>query len=194
MRRLYQALLTDARFHQQLLDFDRDLAAIARDAGCGSCSGRLHSAPFARKPRGVPPGVSEDYRQRFSFCCSEDGCRKRATPASLRFLGRKEWLATVVTLATAMQQGSTAQRERRLLVAFGIDRRTLGRWRKWWLETFSGQFRPRVLASLMPPLDLLGVPRTLLDRFAGELPQKLVHLLQFLAPLSGGGAAAMHAV
>jgi hypothetical protein len=49
------------------------------------------------------------------------------------------------------------------------------------------------LAIFMPPLDLLGVPRTLLDRFAGELPQRLIHLLQFLAPLSGG-AAAMHAL
>ena len=190
---MYQALLTDARFHQQLLDFDRDLAATAREAGCDRCLGRLHAAPFLRKPRGVPRGVSEDYRQRFSFCCAEDGCRKRTTPASLRFLGRKVWLATVVTLTTAMQQGVTAKRERQLLVALGIDRRTLGRWRKWWLEAFSGPFRPRALAIFMPPLDLLGVPRTLLDRFAGELPQRLIHLLQFLAPLSGG-AAAMHAL
>jgi hypothetical protein len=190
---LYQALLTDARFHQQLLEFDRDLAAATREGGCRSCSGRLHAAPFARKPRGVPRGLRADYHQRFSFCCAEQRCRKRATPASLRFLGRKVWLGAVVTLATAMQQGITAKRERGLLAEFGIDRRTLGRWRKWWLETFSGPFRPHVSASFMPPLDLLGVPSTLLDRFAGELPQRLIHLLQFVAPLSGG-AAAMHAV
>lgn len=190
---MYQALLTDARFHQQLLDFDRDLAVIARDAGCGRCFGRLHSARFPRKPRGVPRGVSEDYNQRFSFCCAEDRCRKRVTAASLRFLGRKVWLASVVTLATAMQQGVTAKRERRLLATLSIERRTLERWRKWWLETFSGPFRSCALASFLPPLDLLGVPKTLLDRFAGELPQRLIHLLRFLAPLSGG-AAGMHAV
>jgi hypothetical protein len=111
----------------------------------------------------------------------------------LRFLGRKVWLATVVTLATALQQGVTPGRERRLLAALGIGRRTLGRWRLWWLETFSGPFRPHVQASFMPPLDLLDVPRSLLDRFAGELPQRLLHLLHFLLPLSGG-VAAMHAI
>ena len=186
---MYQALLNDTRFHQQLLDFDRDLAAVARDAGCGECSGVLHSARFGRKPRGVPPGLGDEYRWRFSFCCAVDGCRTRATPPSLRFLGRKVWLATVVTLATAMQQGVTGARLHRLSADLGIDRRTLGRWRKWWLETFAGSFRPVAMAAFMPPLDLAGVPATLLDRYAGDLAAKLVGLLRFLSPLTGGTAA-----
>jgi hypothetical protein len=189
MRRLYQALLNDARFHQQLLEFDHDLAAMARDGGCAECGGRLHSAVFPRKPRGVPPGLGEAYCRRFSFCCAVDGCRTRSTPASLRFLGRKVWLATVVTLVTVMQQGMTAARERRLLNELGISRRTLARWRRWWLTVFAGPFRPLAMASFMPPLDLAGVPATLLDRFVGELSERLVHLLRFLASLSGGATA-----
>ena len=53
---LYQAVLADAKFHEQLLVFDHDLSATARAAGCHLCGGALHSAQFARKPRGCPPG------------------------------------------------------------------------------------------------------------------------------------------
>jgi hypothetical protein len=189
---LYQALQHDARFHQQLLDFDRDLATAAREAGCSECRGALHSARFDRKPRGVPAGLGDDYCQRFSCCCAVDGCRTRATPPSLRFLGPKVYLGTVVTLVTAMQQGVTPARVQRLSEELGIDRRTLGRWRKWWLETFAGPFRPTAMAAFMPPLDLTGVPAALLDRFAGDLAEKLICLLRFLGPLTGG-AAARHA-
>ena len=189
---LYQALLTDARFHEQLLGFDRDLAATARDAGCPGCGGSLHSARFRRKPRGGLAGLAEEYNQRFSFCCAVDGCRRRQTPPSLRFLGRKVWLATVVTLVAAMQHGVTANRERRLSAELGIARRTLARWRKWWLETFAGPFRPIAMAAFMPPLDLAGVPDALLDRFASDASEKLTSLLRFLGPLTGG-VSAMHA-
>jgi hypothetical protein len=185
---LYQALLTDARFQEQLLIFDRDLAANAREDGCPRCGGTLHLARFRRKPRGVPGGVGDDFRQRFSFCCAAEGCRKRNTPPSLRFLGPKVYLATVVTLVTAMQQGVTAARVQRLSAELGIDRRTLGRWRKWWLETFAGPFRPVAMAAFMPSLDLTGVPTTLLDRYVGDLAAKLISLLRFLDPLTGGVA------
>ena len=186
---MYQALLNDARFHEQLLDFDRDVAQTARDEGCLRCMGALHSARFLRKPRRVPAGVSDDYDLRFSFCCAVDGCRGRMTPSSLRFLGPKVYLATVVTLATAMQQGVTAARAHSLSAELGIDRRTLVRWRKWWLQTFAGPFRPVVMAAFMPPLDLVGVPTTALDRYAGGAAEKVIHLLRLLAPLTGGAAA-----
>src|SRR4249920_3425051 len=90
---VYQALLADARFHEQLLVFDRDLAASARAARCRLCGGALHSGSYARKPRGGPAGLGQEYAERFSFCCAVDGCRKRTTPPSLRFLGRKVYLA-----------------------------------------------------------------------------------------------------
>ena len=186
---MYQAVLNDARFHEQLLVFDHDIAQAARKEGCPRCTGRLHSARFLRKPRRVPAGVSDDYDQRFSFCCAVDGCRGRMTPSSLRFLGPKVYLATAVTLVTAMQQGVTAARVQRLSADLGIDRRTLGRWRKWWLETFAGPFRPVAMAAIMPPLDLAGVPAALLDRYVGGVQEKLVSLLRFLGPLTGGAAA-----
>ena len=45
------------------------------------------------------------------------------------------------------------------------------------------------MAAFMPPLDLAGVPARLLDRFVGEVREKLVSLLRFLGPLTGGASA-----
>ena len=129
---MYQAVLADAKFHEQLLVFDRDLAASARAARCWLCGGALHSASYDRKPRGCPAGLGQEYAERFSFCCAVDGCRKRTTPPSLRFLGRKVYLATVVTLISALLLGTTPSRLARLSVVPGLDRRTLARWRAWW--------------------------------------------------------------
>ena len=124
---MYQAVLTDAKFHEQLLVFDRDLAASARAARCWLCGGALHSASYDRKPRGCPGGLGQGYAERFSFCCGVDGCRKRTTPPSLRFLGRHVYLATVVTLLSALMLGTTPSRLARLSVVPGLDRRTLAR-------------------------------------------------------------------
>jgi hypothetical protein len=187
---VYQAVLADARFHEQLLVFDRDLAAAARAARCWLCGGALHSASYDRKPRGCPGGLGQEYAERFSFCCAVDGCRKRTTPPSLRFLGRKVYLATVVTLVSAMLLGTTPSRLARLSVVPGLDRRTLARWRAWWRSSFSdGPFAAVTRAALVPPLDIAGLPVSLLDRFAGDIQQRLTALLRFLAPLTGGASA-----
>ena len=99
---MYQALLADVRFHQLLLNFDHDMADTARGQGC-SCGGVLHSARYRRKPRGLPTGLDKNaYCWRFSFCCAVDGCRHRATPPSLRFLGGRVYLATTVVMLSAM--------------------------------------------------------------------------------------------
>ena len=114
---MYQAVLADAKFLEQLLVFDRDLAASTRAARCWRCGGALHSASYERKPRGCADGLGQEYAERFSFCCAVDGCRKRTTPPSLRFLGRKIYLATVVTLISAMLHGTTPARLARLSAA-----------------------------------------------------------------------------
>jgi hypothetical protein len=190
---LYQALLADAKFHEQLLSFDRDLAARCRAAGCPACGGVLHSANFRRKPRGRPIGLGEEHDRRFSFCCAVDGCRDRATPPSLRFLGRKVYLAVIVTLISAMRGGLTQRRSARLAAALGVDRRTVARWRSWWLSTFTvTPFWQTAVAAFMPPADSSRLPASVLDRFAGDADQRLIAFLRFLAPMTGG-AAMQHA-
>ncbi len=184
---MYQAVLADTKFHEQLLAFDRDLAASTRAARCRLCGGALHSGSYARKPRGGPAGLGREHAERFSFCCAVDDCRKRATPPSLRFLGRHVYLATVVTLISAMQLGITPSRLARLSLIPGLDRRTLARWGAWWRSTFTDSpFAPVTMAAVAPPIDIAALPASLLERFAGDLEQRLLSLLRFLGPLTGG--------
>ena len=199
---VYQAVLADAKFHEQLLAFDRDIAASVRAERCRRCGGALHSGSYARKPRGGPTGLGPEHAERFSFSCAVDGCRKRATPPSLRFLGRHVYLATVVTLISALMLGTTPSRLARLSVVPGLDRRTLARWRDWWRSTFTeSPFAAVAMAAMVPPLDIASLPASLLERFAGDIREQLVRLLRFLRPLTGGascderafGTTAMHA-
>jgi hypothetical protein len=131
-----------------------------------------------------------EYGRRFSFCCAADGCRKRTTPPSLRFLGRRVYLATVVTLISAMLHGTTAARLARLSVVPGLIRRTLARWRAWWRSAFTDSpFAPVAMAAVVPPIDITALPASLLNRFAGDVREQLIALLRFLGPLTGGASA-----
>ena len=105
-------LLRDGRLRKLLEHGDEDLARECREGGCELCGGVLHSAKYARKPRG-PEGV-EAWDRRHSFCCEEEGCRKRHTPPSLRFLWRRVYVSVVVVLVAAMVHGVKPRRVERL--------------------------------------------------------------------------------
>jgi hypothetical protein len=96
------AVLQDPDFFLFLLRIDEEFAAETRDAQCRHCGGVLHSARYPRKPRGCPAAVLEDYSWRFSFTCAQ--CDQRATPTSVRFLGRRVYLAVVLTQISAPGQ------------------------------------------------------------------------------------------
>jgi hypothetical protein len=186
-------LLADARFFSLLLDVDGDLAAQARTAGC-ACGGPLYVAHFARKPRGARGVLPPGFERRFSFCCGRDGCRRRATPPSVRFLGRKVYLATTVVLVTVLRQGPTPQRLAALREALGVEPATVARWRSWWHERFvPSPFGRSLKARLAPGFDEHAVPASLLDAFAGPLAERLVALLGLLAPITTRPGLAVHA-
>jgi hypothetical protein len=184
-----EALLTDLRFHRLLLGFDQDLARSACAQGCPYCRGVLHSARYWRKPRGLPVGLDEEYRQRFSFCCAVKECRKRKTPPSLRFLGPKIYGATIILLVSALRGGATSVPMRRLRDLVGVSRRTVTRWQRWWRETFVSTAVWRVIrATLHEPVAMCALPASLLERFAGNAESRLLSLLRSLGPLTGGAA------
>ena len=187
---MYATLLADARFHDLLLACDRDLADLCRAEGC-ECGGRLHSARFPRKPRGrsksLRSRLGPEHDQRFSFCCAVDGCRTRETPASLRFLGRKIYLAGIVVLISIMHNGITASRMEGLGEAVRVDRRTVERWRAWWRDAFTATPFWRIArAAFMPPVDQDHLPAALIERFTGGDQEQLLGLLRFLGPITGG--------
>jgi hypothetical protein len=97
-----QELRRGGCFWSFLISVDQDLADCARRQGC-SCGGRLHCANYPRVPRGGLDHLPEDYGCRYSFCCDLDGCRKRVTPPSVRFLGREVYLGVVVILISSMR-------------------------------------------------------------------------------------------
>jgi len=132
---MYHDLPRDASFWAFLFSIDRDLAESTRQKAC-PCGGCLHRANYPRKPRGGGDDLPEQYGSRLSFCCDRDGCRKRATPPSVRFLGRKVYLGAVVVLVAAMRQGPAPRRVRELSRLFGADRRTVARWQVFWREHF----------------------------------------------------------
>src|SRR5579859_3769541 len=113
-------------FWSFLVSIDKDLAECTRQKAC-SCGGRLHCANYPRAPRGGSDDLPEEYFHRFSFCCDREGCRKRATPPSVRFLGRKVYLGVVVILISAMRQGPSPRRVRELSKLFGVDAATIAR-------------------------------------------------------------------
>lgn len=183
---MWHDTLRDARFFRALVDIDRDLAEQTRQAGC-PCGGRMHSARYPRKPRGGPPAMDEDFRKRFSFCCDQEGCRQRVTPPSVRFLSRRVYLGAVVVLVSAMLHGVTEKRvnELKQQVSPTLDARTLRRWRVWWCRIFvQTPFWKQARARLAPPVEPSTLPASLLERFPGDIPQRLQATLQFLAPLS----------
>jgi hypothetical protein len=190
MHQTLTTVLNDARFHELLLQLDQDLAAPVRAGGCPTCSAVLHSAPFTRKPRGVQVRLSREHRQRLSFCCAKDGCRQRATPPSLRFLGRKVYLGGLVVLISALRCGPTPTRLTQLQGLVGVSRRTVLRWRRWWREVFTQSvFWRAVCADFMPPVETAELPASLLVRFVGQVPEQLNALLRFLAPATAGTSA-----
>jgi hypothetical protein len=186
---LYQALLADRNFHELLLQFDRDMAEAARCEGC-RCGGVLHSARYERKARGLPAGLDRKaYCWRFSYCCAVDGCRQRTTPPSLRFLGRRVYLGTMVVLISAMLHGPTPRRLQRLSEPFAVTRRTVDRWRKWWRTAFiESRFWQAARAQFVLPIAHERLPASLLERFAGGGAEQVLGLLRFLGPITGGMA------
>ena len=102
------AFLSDSRFYRFLFEIDQDVAVQVQAGGC-SCGGVLHSARYPRKPRGSCISLGESYETRLSFCCAVEGCRRRSTPPSVRFLGRKVYLGALVILIGAHANTETAR-------------------------------------------------------------------------------------
>jgi hypothetical protein len=183
------APLLDARVWQLLLKVDRELAAEARAEGC-ACGGRLHSARYRRKPRrGLPAELRGEYGWRESLCCEREGCRKRTTPCSVRFLGRRVYLGAVVVVVSAMTGGVTERRAAAMRELIGVSARTLQRWRSWWLGTVPRTvFWKGARARLVPLVDEARLPVSLLERFADDAPgDDLIACLRFLAPITTRG-------
>lgn len=180
-----QCYLTKKSLFQFFEQCDSELAENCRQKGCWFCSGKLHRSDYERKPRGGPETVQVKEIYRDSFCCAVEGCRKRHTPPSVRFLGRKVYWGVTVVLISAMRHGLSPKRIEALREHLKIDRRTLERWRQWWLESFvQSPFWRAARARFTPPLCEQSLPLSLCLAFGIDEQDQLVNLLKFLSPLT----------
>lgn len=148
--------IPDLNFFKQLDDEDARIAAEVKAGGCPECGGRLDRADYPRKPRGGELGADgEVFDRRRSLCCAAEGCRRRRTPRSLVFLGRRVYVAITVVLAAW----------RATMTWRSPPRRTVGRWRgwfsslresSWWLETKA------LLSPAAEPAEIL--PAAIIER------------------------------
>lgn len=185
---MLHGLLRDPRWVAGLLALDTTVAAEVRAMGC-PCGGRLHRASYPRKPRGLPPGFdAEALGRRVSFCCDRDGCRERATPASVVFLGRRVYVGAVVVLAAALRYGPTPARLQHIIDLLGLSLRTLRRWLVWWRDTFATTPVGRTLLGRLTLIDgtaPMRLPRSLLEAAGeGDPAAALERVMMWLLPLS----------
>jgi hypothetical protein len=169
-----------------LSELDEQTTLRVAASGCPTCGGRLHRGDYLRKPRcGLIALVTDGDVRRTSLCCERDGCRKRALPPSLRFLGRKVYVGPVILLACAFAQLTTLAGAYRTT---GIGRRTVRRWRGWWRNDYAeSRHFEQVRGRLMPPVEPHQLPLALWERFAERAQdglEALVHLLAFIAPIT----------
>ena len=170
-------------FFEALFVCDEAIAEQVAAAGCRHCGGPLYQSNYERKPRGAwIAGAGEAFSLRHSLCCGREGCRRRALPPSLRFLGRRVYLEVVVVLASAVVQLSSSLRRARALT--GVPGWTLRRWADWWTEAFpaSRTWQEIRAAFAPPPPDEGRLPMSLLERLGIEPGQ------------AGGGASIVPAV
>lgn len=184
--------LQDTRLYALLTHIDEDLARGVRKVGC-PCGGRLNIANYPRKPRG--PAALDDaggWDTRLSFCCAVEGCRQRATPPSVRFLGRKVYAAVVVTLASVTGGGPLSEHAAVLRGSLGVSDHTIRRWLSWWRRTFvASDVWARKNGLFMPPPSENELPGSLLAAFNGAVFEALVSLLKFISPITTASVHAM---
>lgn len=129
----------------------------------------LDTENYWRKTR----GMAGENELCFSLCCRKEGCRKRRSPKSLRFLGRKVYGAWVVILAVdfCYELGLTGS----------IARQTISRWKNFWKHQLApaSPFLMFAQGRLKPGAVLTDRPASLVAHFAFPSRESWIPILKF---------------
>jgi hypothetical protein len=171
-------------FHVLYL-IDKDLAKSTQSNRCPYCSGPLHQAHYYRKARGGPQNIPDDYLIRFSFCCGREQCRKRSISPSCRFLGRKVyWSCSILIILALRQNRPNSMSINKLISMFGVSRKTIKRWIRYFREEFPNtpmwqRLRGRV-SSLIKNSELPGKLLSYFLSCSGSQEEGVIKCCQFL--------------
>jgi hypothetical protein len=178
----------DVEFFSLLTQKDEQITACVAAEMCPKCCGPLHRSDYERKPAGAliaPAG--EASVTRFSLCCGREGCRKRATPPSLRFLGRRVYLGVVVILASLVGQARAKAAELRRQT--GVPPRTVRRWLSWWQGLFLSTEVFVAIRARLIGVDVDEVPSSIVEQLPGSRTSRMLTMLSWLLPLTTGSVA-----
>lgn len=155
---------------------------------CPYCNkGVLHAGNYLRKPRGPNFDLPEEYLLRFSLCCSNEGCRKRYVPLSLRFFERKVYYTIFIVLISAMRFGPNRFRLNYLQKQFGVTERTIYRWHSFWKNEFTELKLYRLLEGYVNKvLSRDKLPVELIEIFSNNIgfnKNALITLLRHISPI-----------
>ena len=175
------------KVHGVLLALDERAAERVRASGCAHCGGRLHVSNYPRKARGLSAEgeTAGAYEKRLSLCCGRDGCRHRATPPSVRFLGRKVYAALTILLVSAGGEAETCAPPVIATTPGAPSWATRRRYRFWWaVEFFQTPWFVEMAGRFAEPVVAVDAPASLLKRFVGSLSERITGLLRLVSPLT----------
>ena len=172
----------EGKFLAALGEVDEERARRVQLERCPHCGGPLDRADFPRKPRGELGEAAEAYQRRISLCCRNEGCRRRATPPSVRFLGRKVYFAALVVIASTVGRAAVLVGRGRVREVRGVPVRTVRRWLGWWQTAFAlSAFWSEAKSLFAVPIAIAGLPASLLTRFGDGA---LGRALAFISPIT----------
>lgn len=173
----------EREFFAMLEQYDEVITERVASEGCPRCGGPLHRGDYERKPRGgLLAPASEAFSLRFSLCCGREGCRKRATPPSLRFLGRRVYVGAVVIAASILARLLKAALAIRK--ATGVPARTVRRWLGWWQGPFLSTEVLVAIRARLVGIEVEQLPTSIVCRLEGTGPGRMQTMLALLAPLT----------
>ena len=184
----------DASFHRMLASMDADLAERCQRSGCPRCGGALHRADFPRLSLGlVPRSWRRWYATRHSFCCAR--CRRRLTPPSVRFFGRRWSAGWIVQLVSMLERGPSERRCAKLRrLGVTVSATTWQRWRRWWRERFvRTRFWVSIRGGLVEVPEDVRWPRPLWSSPPNPA-LSMRQLLHWLSPMTVPGADCLREV
>jgi hypothetical protein len=181
---MFDAFEMRGEFFEGLRAIDEAIVERAAEQPCRDCGGPLHRGDYPRKPRGGEiAGAAEAFSRRFSLCCGREGCRHRATPPSVRFLGRRVYVGAVVIVASAVALATMAVSA--IVRATGVPARTTRRWLRWWRGPFTASAPfVELSARLVPAPERRRLPVSLLERLGADRSVAVAKLLAWLAPIT----------
>lgn len=187
----YHSVVRDVTFLRALLDLDYQIACSVQGRRCAHCDGPLHWAPYPRVPRGVlPAALIESFSKRWSLCCGAEDCRRRTTPPSVCFLGRRQYIGAMFLILSMLRHGVAEGRAGEEAVCefhalVPVDARTLTRWRRWWHRQLPATtFWRAATGRFVPAIGTESLPVSLVTRFLGDVAACVTSCLRFLSPLT----------